>query len=131
MIEHATHLILTATLQRPTTTTIPPYWARISTRYYDAKYEPFKRCVIKRESEGIPTVVNHSSGSAGLFQFMPGWRKILIHRLHLGSPWANKGVGIEKWPVKIQTASWWLILNHGRGAHNWAGGRYDCSHLLP
>ena len=124
MIEHVAGLILHATMQ-PTT---QPFWARVSARYHDSRYEPFRRCVVQRESEGIPTVRNHHSGAAGLYQFMPFWQPILVRRLHL-TTYRHKP--INRWPAAVQTAGFWLVLNHGQGASNWAGGRYNCTHKLP
>lgn len=38
----------------------------------------FSKCVERRESNGVPTVVN-ASGHAGLFQFAKGWRRGLSY----------------------------------------------------
>jgi hypothetical protein len=130
MIEQLAGVLLAATLHQPTTTTTvaTPYWLRVSRKYQDNRYEKFRRCVVKRESEGIPTVVNRHSGSAGLYQFMPFWQPILVRRLHIPQ---YRYTNIRHMPANIQTAGFWLVLDHGLGARNWAGGRYDCTHLLP
>jgi hypothetical protein len=123
MIEHIAGVLLHATI---TTTTIP-YYARVSARYHDSRYETFRRCVVKRESEGIPWIVNHDgSNSAGLYQFMPFWRPILNKRLRL-----HTSKPIQYWSVPVQNAAFWLVLDHGKGWSNWAGGRYDCTWALP
>lgn len=124
MIEHIAGVLLHATM---TTTTKVPYYQQVSARYHDSRYETFRRCVVKRESEGIPWVVNHDgSNSAGLYQFMPFWRPILNKalRLHTRKP-------IQYWSVPVQNAAFWYVLDHGRGWSNWAGGRYDCTWALP
>lgn len=41
----------------------------------------FAECVEHRESRGIPTNVNGSSGAAGLFQFLPAWRSGLPYNV--------------------------------------------------
>ena len=110
-------------------TTAPmPVWKRVTVTYYDARYEPFRRCVARRESENIPTVVNRSSGTQGLYQFQKSWTRTLAHVLH------RPATPIHTWPAREQTAGFWYALNrHGKGsgAHHWSGGRYDCSYLLP
>ena len=133
MIEQLAGVLLTATLHQPTTTTTvaTPYWLRVSHKYQDNRYEKFRRCVVKRESEGIPTARNRHSNAQGLYQFLPKYfDKPLKTRLHLyGTRLGNKPIHL--WPAAVQTAGFWLVLNHGKGARNWAGGRYDCTHLLP
>ena len=127
MIEHFAGLILHATLQPAA----QPYWARVSTRYHDSRYEPFRRCVVKRESEGIPTVVSHDGHHAqGLYQFEPRWwDHYLRTKLHIAqTPWAHKPIHL--FPARVQTAGFWLVL-HAYGPSPWAGGRYDCTHKLP
>ena len=43
----------------------------------------FQACVIQRESSGIPTAVNPSSGAGGLYQFLPStWQELG----HSGAP---------------------------------------------
>lgn len=125
MIDHVAGLLLHATVN-------VPYYARVKAKYYDARYEPFRRCVVKRESEGIPWVVNHDgSNSAGLYQFMPFWQPYLVKHLRLTQ---YRNVAIQHWTVRVQDASFWYVLDaphHGRGWVNWAGGRWDCTHLLP
>lgn len=123
MIEHIVGLMLHATV-KPT-----PYYQRVANRYHDSRFEPFRKCVVKRESEGIPWVVNHDgSNSAGLYQFMPFWHGYLVKHLRLTQ---YRHVAIQHWTVPVQNASFWYVLDHGRGWSNWAGGRWDCSHLLP
>lgn len=80
MIEHIASVALAASLHN--TTAHVPAWKKVTVTYYDARYEPFRKCVVKRESEGIPTVVNRSSHAQGLYQFMPSWTRTLAHVLH-------------------------------------------------
>jgi hypothetical protein len=130
MIEQIAGALLTATLH--TNATPVPYWKRVSNHYQDNRYERFRRCVSKRESENIPTVVSHDGHFAqGLYQFEPEFfDHYLRTKLRLAStPWAYKPIHL--WPGTVQTAGFWLVLDHGLGARNWAGGRWDCTHLLP
>ena len=128
VIEHIAGVVLSAALHQTAQPTVVPTWQRISRMYQNNRYEPFRKCVVKRESEGIPTVRNRYSGAAGLYQFMPRWQPILVRRLHL-TTYRHKP--INRWEAAVQTAGFSLVLNHGRGASNWAGGRYDCTHKLP
>jgi hypothetical protein len=128
VIEHIAGVVLTAALHQTIQPTVVPTWQRISQKYQDNRYEKFRRCVVKRESEGIPTARNRRSGAAGLYQFMPAWRPSLVRRLHIPQ---YRHTDIHHWPANIQTAGFWLVLDHGLGARNWSGGRYDCTHLLP
>jgi len=129
MIEQLAGVLLAATLHQPTTTPTvsTPYWLRVSSKYQDNRYEKFRRCVVKRESEGIPTARNRHSGAAGLYQFMPFWQPILVRRLHIPQ---YRYKPINRFPAAIQTAGFWWAL-HAYGPSPWAGGRWDCTHLLP
>ena len=130
MIEHIAGVVLSAALHQTAQPTVTPTWQRISKKYQDNRYEKFRRCVVKRESEGIPTVVNRHSGAQGLYQFLIGWTPTLRRGLSLhNTRYAHKPIHL--WPATVQTAGFWLVLDHGLGARNWAGGRWDCTHLLP
>ena len=133
MIEHVAGVLLAATLHQPTTTptVATPYWSRVSRKYQDNRYEKFRRCVVKRESEGIPTVVSHDGHFAqGLYQFEPRWwDHYLRTKLLLAStPYAHKPIYL--WPADVQTAGFWLVL-YKYSWTPWAGGRWDCTYLLP
>lgn len=125
MIEHLAGALLSATLH--TTSAPVPYWKRVSAHYYDSRYEKFRRCVVKRESEGIPTVVNVRGNSYGLYQFKGFWQPILVKALHTPK---LRHVPINRWDPKIQTAAFWWTL-HKYGWTPWAGGRWDCTRYLP
>jgi hypothetical protein len=129
MIEHLAGALLSATLH--TTATPVPYWKRVSNHYQDNRYQRFRRCVSKRESENIPTVVSHDGHFAqGLYQFEPEFfDHYLRTKLRLAStPWAHKPIHL--WPASVQTAGFWLVL-HKYGPSPWAGGRWDCTRYLP
>jgi hypothetical protein len=125
MIENIAGAILAVSLHGTTQPNVVPTWKHVQNTYYDERYEKFRKCVVKRESEGIPTVVNRSSHAQGLYQFLPTWTRTLAHVLH------RPATPIHTWPASVQTAGFWFALNHGRGAHHWSGGRWDCSRLLP
>ena len=87
--------------------------------YYDARYEAYRRCVVKRESEGKYYVVERNSGAAGAYQFMPAWT-------HTIQQWTGHYVLIRKMTRYEQDYAFWRVFNHGKGARNWAGGRWYC-----
>jgi hypothetical protein len=127
VIEHIAGVVLSAALHQTTQPTIVPTWQRISRKYQDNRYEKFRRCVVKRESEGIPTAYNRHSGAAGLYQFMPFWQPILVRRLHIPQ---YRYKPINRFPAAIQTAGFWWAL-HAYGPSPWAGGRWSCTRYLP
>lgn len=87
--------------------------------YYDARFESFRRCVVKRESEGRYGALNHGSGAAGAYQFMPSWTATI-------QKWTGERVPIYAMSRYAQDLAFWRAFNHGRGASNWAGGRWYC-----
>lgn len=87
--------------------------------YYDARYEAFRRCVVKRESEGRYGARNHSSGAAGAYQFMPSWTRTI-------QQWTGENKPIYAMSRYAQDLAFWRAFNHGKGASNWAGGRWHC-----
>lgn len=87
--------------------------------YYDARYESFRRCVVKRESEGRYGARNHSSGAAGAYQFMPSWTRTI-------QKWTGEHKPIYAMSRYAQDLAFWRAFNHGKGASNWAGGRWHC-----
>ena len=87
--------------------------------YYDARYESFRRCVVKRESNGHYNARNSSSSAAGAYQFLRAWQPTIQH-------WTGEHVAIWQMSRYAQDMAFWRALDHGKGAHNWAGGGYSC-----
>ncbi len=87
--------------------------------YYDARYEAKRRCIVKRESEGRYGARNRSSGAAGAYQFMPSWTRTI-------QKWTGEKKPIYAMSRYAQDLAFWRAFNHGKGAHNWAGGRWHC-----
>lgn len=87
--------------------------------YYDARFESFRRCVVKRESEGRYGARNHGSGAAGAYQFMPSWVRTI-------QKWTGEHKPIYAMSRYAQDLAFWRAFNHGKGAGNWAGGRWYC-----
>lgn len=92
-------------------------------RYYNARYEGVRKCIVKRESEGYYRVVNRSSGAAGAYQFMLGTSNAAARRM--GRP-DLVGRRANTWTRFEQDKAFWVMWNHGRGRGHWAGGRWHC-----
>jgi hypothetical protein len=105
--------------------------------FFDARYEKKRMCIVKRESNGYYTVVSHG-GYYGAYQFNDGFRKgaasLMYKTLKREVGAANalrlvkalKAKRINKWSRYWQDRAFWTVFNHGRGASNWAGGRWSC-----
>ena len=105
--------------------------------YFDSRFEKKRMCIVKRESNGYYTVVSHG-GYYGAYQFNDGWRKgaasLMYKTLKKEVGAANalrlvsalKARRINKWSRYWQDRAFWTVFNHGRGASNWAGGRWTC-----
>ena len=105
--------------------------------FYDPRYEKKRMCIVKRESNGYYTVVS-GGGYYGAYQFNDGWRKgaasLMYKTLKKEVGAANalrlvsalKARRINKWSRYWQDRAFWTVFNHGRGAANWAGGRWTC-----
>lgn len=120
-----------------------------------ARWRAFAACVEPRESGGNPRAVNESSGAAGLFQFMPGWRGGPEPEYDGGLPYvvarALKFAGmapddarairlkiqnkpIHRYPEMLQRAGFAQVLREGGRAaamrHWWLDGS-RCNALMP
>ena len=88
-------------------------------KYYDSRFESFRKCVLKRESEANYWSVEHSSQAGGGYQFMPAWTRTIQH-------WTGEYVPIWWMDRYAQDYAFWRALDHGKGISNWAGGRWYC-----
>lgn len=87
--------------------------------YYDARWESFRRCVVKRESNGHYDARNPTSSASGAYQFLRAWTATI-------QKWTGEHVPIYQMSRYAQDLAFWRALNHGKGARNWAGGGYSC-----
>ena len=92
-------------------------------KYYDARYESIRKCIVHRESRGHYRVVNRYSGAAGAYQFMPSTSNTVARWI---KKWGRVGRPANTWSRKGQDRAFWRLLNHGRGLNHWAGGSYRC-----
>ena len=103
-----------------------------------ARWQAFAACVERRESGGNSRAVNRSSGAAGLYQFMPAWRRGLPYVVGRGlvragmTPGAARAVRlslphrIEAWPARFQRVAFAQIIHEGgrtAALRHWHGGR--------
>lgn len=87
-------------------------------RFYVASALNFRNCVVARESMGVRTVIN-SQGYSGLYQFGLSWTRTI-------QKWTGERVAIRHMSYQAQDLAFWKAYNFGRGAGNWAGGRWHC-----
>jgi hypothetical protein len=110
-------------------------------KYYLAKYESKRECIVSRESNGHYFSTNRASGYYGAYQMNASLAK--------GAGWMmqpelkkiygpNRGAQIarqlratpaNRWHRFYQDMAFWTIVNwrgSGTGLHHWNGGRWTC-----
>jgi len=90
---------------------------------FHVRWEPTRKCIVKRESEGNYRVVNRHSGAQGAYQFMPFWTKKLAKMLNK-KKLAYKP--ISRWSRLDQDRAFWAVWQNGRNKSPWRGGRWSC-----
>lgn len=91
--------------------------------HYSKKWEPFRKCIVYRESRGRYDARNPRSSAAGAYQFLASqWRDSLVHMLR---PEHGERVNVlfrvplHKWPKYYQDAAFWTVLDRGEGWRHW------------
>lgn len=92
-------------------------------KYYDARYESTRKCIVKRESMGYYRVVSSNGAWHGAYQFTIGTAAEAARRM--GRP-DLAGTSPARWNRAEQDEAFWTMWNHGRGSGHWRGGRYSC-----
>ena len=107
-------------------------------QHHSRKWEPWRRCVMWRESRGDYRARNPSSSAAGAYQFLDrAWRRSLVfmlireHRREAGEVRSLRAVPIHRWPRYWQDAAFWTVLNDGAGAKHWALRGSACNRVKP
>jgi hypothetical protein len=107
-------------------------------QHFNAKWEPWRRCVVWRESRDNPKAANRTSSARGLYQFLDrSWRKSLTYMLipehqdQRAEIVELRSKPIHHWPRYWQDAAFWTVLNHGAGAKHWALQGSACNGLRP
>ena len=110
-------------------------------RYFKAKAEERRLCIVKRESEGEYDVINPTGSYFGAYQVSrPLARGVTFmmlpeHKKLMGTAKAKKVLAqlrstpMNTWPRYWQDAAFHTIINWEgtlSGASHWAGGRWHC-----
>ena len=109
-----------------------------------AVWEPFRACVVARESNGDPQAENRASSAQGKYQFLDrqwrhgaGWN--IYHRLRAhGMPRSQArlilarlhAMPIKDWAEPYQDVAFASVILIPRGWRHWAGGS-GCNTLVP
>ncbi len=109
-------------------------------KWHSPRHEPFRRCIMKRESNYNYLAANRSSSARGAYQFLDrSWRIPLTHMmLHEDKRTggvlrqeilALRDVSIQKWDRYWQDRAFWTAFRHGDGAHHWHYAGSPCNGL--
>jgi hypothetical protein len=101
--------------------------------HYAKKWEPFRKCVVKRESKGDYQARNPRSSAAGAYQFLANkWRDSLVWML-LPEFGANvrilNTVPLHKWPALYQDAAFFTVVATQNGWRHWYYSGSPCNRL--
>ena len=106
--------------------------------HYRPKWEPWRKCVVWRESRDNARAANTRSSARGLYQFLDkAWRRsltymiMLEHREDRAKVVALRAKPIHKWPRYWQDAAFWTVLNGGTGAKHWNLQGSHCHKVRP
>ena len=108
------------------------------------EWEPFRACVVNRESHGNPRAQNPVSSAQGKYQFLDnnwrrgaGWNvysrlrdagmprpqaRVILAKLH--------ATPIKRWREEYQDAAFAFVILIPRGWRHWSGGN-GCNNLVP
>jgi hypothetical protein len=107
-------------------------------KHYRPRWNPWRECVIWRESRDNPRAVNPTSSARGLYQFLDrSWRISLTHMVmrehkhRRNEVKALRAKPIHHWPRYWQDAAFWTVLNNGAGAKHWALQGSSCNRVRP
>ena len=107
-------------------------------------WEPFRACVVNRESHGNPRAQNPVSSAQGKYQFLDNnWRRgagwNVYSRLRdagMPRPQARRilaklhATPIKYWREQYQDAAFAFVILIPRGWRHWSGG-HGCNNLVP
>lgn len=124
-------MVLAGALMMPKDADVP------STEYrgthYARKWEPFRRCVVHRESRGDYRARNPRSSAAGAYQFLASqWRDSLVWMLmpefgnNVRVLWR---VPLHKWPALYQDAAFFTVVAQRGGWRHWYYAGSPCNRL--
>lgn len=106
--------------------------------HYLPAWEPWRKCVVWRESRDNTRAANTRSSARGLYQFLDrSWRLSLTymlmpeHRDQRQAVLRLRSKPIHKWPRYWQDAAFWTVLDGGNGAKHWRLRGSDCQKVRP
>lgn len=123
VVSDAAHPVRPAAARTATPATISSPWGPVHAntwfgRGYDPRFELTRECIAVRESDNTRTSIN-SGGYSGYYQFGLSWTRTIQN-------WTGEHVPIVQMSTQAQDEAFWIAFDHGRGASNWAGGRWSC-----
>lgn len=92
-------------------------------RYFDARFEAMRKCIVRRESNGRYGVTSANGRYRGAYQMNQGLANAAARKMGRGDLVGTSPAG---WSRFLQDKAFWVIFNHGAGAGNWRGGRWSC-----
>lgn len=109
-------------------------------KWYSPKHDPFRRCIMKRESRGNYRAANPNSSARGAYQFLDSqWRDGLVFMMlkeerrtdgHLKKEIRTLfDKPIHKWSRYYQDRAFWTAFRYGDGAHHWHYSGSPCNRL--
>jgi hypothetical protein len=89
-------------------------------KYYDARYEATRKCIVRKESGGNYRIASRSGTYKGAYQFNSALAKSTARKMGR-SDLVNKP--FNQWSRFEQDKAFWTVWNHGRGRSNWPTAR--------
>jgi hypothetical protein len=109
-------------------------------KWYNPRFEQFRRCIMNRESRGNYRAANSVSSARGAYQYLDNsWRDGLVWMMLHESKKRDDGLDpyirdlfhrpIHKWNRYWQDRAFWTGFRHGEGAHHWYYAGSPCNAL--
>ncbi len=92
-------------------------------KYYSARSEGTRRCIVRRESGGNYRISSPGGRYQGAYQFNAGLARATAYKMGRRD---LAGKPIRTWSRFDQDKAFWVVWNHGRGAGHWGGTRHRC-----
>lgn len=109
-------------------------------KWFSEKHDPFRRCIMHRESRGNYRAANKISSARGAYQFLDKqWRDGLVWMMlkeerQIDGPLKKElrelfDKPIHKWSRYYQDRAFWTAFRHGKGKHHWHIHGSPCNRL--
>jgi hypothetical protein len=126
-------IVMTGAMMMPAQTKVPD--STYEGKHYSKRWEPFRRCVVHRESRGDYRARNPKSSAAGAYQFLSSqWTQSLVWMLRpeFGQRVERlRKVALHRWPALYQDAAFFTVVSRtdGRGWRHWYHPSSPCNRL--